>query len=460
MTLPIWAPAPSGRPASGWAFLRGRFTVADRARPVTATLRVSASSPEPARQFVATVWVNGTFVGLAPTRPIGTETRTLVLDITHLLSRKTNVVAAVAHAMQDQRFWADVELVYHDGSIDHAGTGPAWRTLDGGLAYPAAGSIGTSYFVAPVENLDSRQFPHGFTSSSFDDSAWAEPVIKEPFAELVPAPTAPVTRQLPRPVSVAQVDGVYRLDYGRTWVGGMSLPARGPAGSVWEIRYGQTRSSDGGVVFDTAAGNRYVDRWTLDGAARRLETWGLRVFRHVDIIGAPPGLGPDELTALAYVYPFDRTEANFTCEDEQLNAIWRLSRDTIEATNLDLYVDSWERERCPYEADAYLQLRSHLAVSSDVRLGRYSIDYLLQRRTWPTEWPLYLILADTPETSTHSPSDTRPSSRGCRVNGSTQRPDWSARPPDRTATTATTTSTSSTGPPPNATTSSSARSTP
>lgn len=72
--------------------------------------------------------------------------------------------------------------------------------------------------------------------------------------------------------------------------------------------------------------------------------------------------------------------------------MWELSRHTIEATNHNLYVDSWTRERDAYEADSYLQMMANFFVSDDPTLGNYSLEYLLTGRTWPTEWPMYTIL--------------------------------------------------------------------
>lgn len=391
--VPIWAAPPTDRPASPWVFLRGEVRLPEPLLVATARLRVTAASAEPARQFVATVWVNGTFVGVAPTRSVGSETRVLDVEVASLLRPGPNAVAALAHTTEDQRFWAELTVTTVDGMTLVSGTGPHWRGLDGGLVYPAAGSIGTSYFVAPREDLDARHHPYGFERPGFDDAGWSTAVTREPFTDLRRSPAAALELHHPLPVDVQRVDGVYRLDFGRTWVGGLRLVPADPPGSVWELRFGQLRDDDGRVIHATGAGNTYVDRWTLDGSARPLQTWGLRVFRHVDVIGAPPGLTAADLTAQVYRYPFDTGAADFACDDERLTTIWRLSRDTIEATNLDLYVDSWERERAPYEADAYLQLRAHLALSDDARLGRYSVDFLRARRTWPTEWPLYLVLA-------------------------------------------------------------------
>ncbi|MGH1564805.1 alpha-L-rhamnosidase C-terminal domain-containing protein [Mumia sp. DW29H23] len=111
------------------------------------------------------------------------------------------------------------------------------------------------------------------------------------------------------------------------------------------------------------------------------------------MIGAPSGLGKADFPALAQIYPYDADGAVFDSSDDALNQVWELSRHTIEATNHNLYVDSWSRERGAYEADSYLQMMANFFVSSDPTLGNYSLDYLLTQRTWPTEWPIYTILA-------------------------------------------------------------------
>jgi len=91
------------------------------------------------------------------------------------------------------------------------------------------------------------------------------------------------------------------------------------------------------------------------------------------------------------VYPLGEL-GSFASSDPRLDEILELCRQTMISTNLHLLVDSWSREREPYEADAYLQMRCNGVVGDDSALARYSLDYLLRRRTWPTEWPFYLVL--------------------------------------------------------------------
>lgn len=119
----------------------------------------------------------------------------------------------------------------------------------------------------------------------------------------------------------------------------------------------------------------------------------MRVFRYVNVLGAPSGLGVDDFPAMAYVYPYDPDAGVFASSDSDLNKVWQLNKNTIESTNGNLYVDSWERERGAYEADSYLQMMANFYTSADPTLGNYSIAYLFRQRTWPTEWPMYIVLA-------------------------------------------------------------------
>jgi hypothetical protein len=56
-----------------------------------------------------------------------------------------------------------------------------------------------------------------------------------------------------------------------------------------------------------------------------------------------------------------------------------------------LYIDG-ERERIPYEADAYLNQLSHYSVDDEYTIARRTIEYFMQHPTWPTEWQLHVAL--------------------------------------------------------------------
>lgn len=383
-----------GTTSNNWAFLRGDVTL--RSAPVAwAHLYVAASSTAPARQFVAKTSINGTVVGVGPSRPVGSETRYDGYDVTALVRPgEVNTVSALAYATTDQRYQAQLVVAYRDGTSQTFSTRPGWKALNGSFAYPDGGSIGTSYYTAPKENIQASDFPFGYDEPGFVDSTWPAATPKPAFTNLVATPVAKVQEQLKTPASVVEYSpGNYFIDYGRTWIGGVSLDLSGQAGEVVDIRYGQVTSAPDTVKYATSAGNSYEDRWTLRAGDNKLETWGPRVFRYVNVLNAPTGLTAADFPADAYIYPFDPSLNVFASASTNLDQVWQLSKNTIESLDLNGFVDSYERERGFYEADDYIQQMSNLYTGGDSTLGTYSTLFLLANRTWPTEWPFYAILS-------------------------------------------------------------------
>lgn len=377
-----------------WAFLRRDFLIADK--PIAhATLYATATDPEPAKQYVYKASVNGSFVGLGPTQPIRDEARYDGFDVSEQLRAGANTLGVLAYTTRGQKFQAELWLTYADGSQETLGTDGSWQAQAGEGAFPAAGSIGTAVYAAPKEHVDARYFPYGFDTATFDATAFTAAREKPAIAELAAAAMAKVQQQLHAPAQIIQkAPGHYFIDFGRTWVGGIKYQVQnGSSGQKVEVRFGEVTSAANTVRYALSTGNNYQDVFTLDQGAQQFETWGMRVFRYVEILGAPEPITAENLQALALVYPFDQGAARLTASSPELESVWQLSKNTIEALNVNFYTDSWTRERIDYEADAYLQLLSSAYLSDDLSLGRYSMDYFEDHRTWPTEWPLYVILA-------------------------------------------------------------------
>ncbi|MSU25488.1 MAG: alpha-L-rhamnosidase [Opitutus sp.] len=78
-------------------------------------------------------------------------------------------------------------------------------------------------------------------------------------------------------------------------------------------------------------------------------------------------------------------------QDGKLYRMWELCRYSIKATTFaGVYVDG-DRERIPYEADAYLNQLSHYATDHDPQMARDTYDHLMANGTWPTEWASHMI---------------------------------------------------------------------
>jgi alpha-L-rhamnosidase len=105
--------------------------------------------------------------------------------------------------------------------------------------------------------------------------------------------------------------------------------------------------------------------------------WGVVLpFRWVEIEGWPGELKPGQITRRsAFPASWDDQAASFESSDETLDAIWELCRYSIKATTFaGVYVDG-DRERIPYEADAYLNQLSHYYVDPDKQTARDTFDH-------------------------------------------------------------------------------------
>ena len=115
-------------------------------------------------------------------------------------------------------------------------------------------------------------------------------------------------------------------------------------------------------------------------------------FRYVEIHGLTTPPRNKDLAQVRIEYPFAEDASSFESSDPTLNAIWNLCKYSIRATTFcGVYVDG-DRERIPYEADAYINQLSHYGVDREYALARYSHEYLMKNPTWPTEWKQHSVL--------------------------------------------------------------------
>lgn len=235
---------------------------------------------------------------------------------------------------------------------------------------------------------------------------------------VVSTKAAPVRLIAQAPESITTVaPGVYLVDFGRVAFGNLRLsPPPGANGTV-KLHFGEA-AKDGRVNRKPPGSVRYAAvEMKLDGskplvaappADKRNTTtsggghppailtppeWGVVLpFRWVEIEGWPGELKPESLTRQAgFASTWDDQAASFHSSDELLNRVWDLCRYSIKATTFaGIYVDG-DRERIPYEADAYLNQISHYATDNDIQMARDTYDHLMKHSTWPTEWAFHMV---------------------------------------------------------------------
>jgi alpha-L-rhamnosidase len=381
--VPIWAGNPPGGKSSGWAFLRGNVWIYHK--PVlAATVYATGTSTEPARQYVFRLSLNGTVLGVGPVRPPDpvTDTEYSAWDVTSALKAGNDTFGALAYTTSTPRFQLELVVQYKDGTRQVWGTGQNWQGMDGGAAYPAAGSVSPGYYTAPVEDLDAEHYPFGFDTPSYKPAkaaGWSHASVRATIAGLTPDPAANVRLAAHEPVKITELGpGRYLLDFGVTQVGGLRLTLDGSAGEKVRILSGEVLSGPGTVQYKLSAGDTYDDTWTLRAGKQTLQYWGYRVFRYVQVTGAPQPLTTANTAALAIVYPDQPSGSALSTSSAPLDEVWQFSKNTIEALNLNLYLDSPTRERSGgYEGDDYIHQRAQAAVDGDSALAAFSLDYAL-----------------------------------------------------------------------------------
>lgn len=249
----------------------------------------------------------------------------------------------------------------------------------------------------------------------------------------VPLAAAPVHLVDEAPVRITTVaPGVHWVDFGRVAFGNLRLlPPAGAAAEV-TVHFGESLAPDGRIDRKPPGTVRYnLTTVRLAGATvvaapppdvrntwvpgktdfRAIASqplapvtppppailtpaeWGVVLpFRWVEIEGWPGELRPHHLVRQsAYARTWQDDAAEFRSSVETLDRIWEMCRYSIKATTFaGVYVDG-DRERIPYEADAYLNQLSHYAVDPDPTMARDTYDHLMIHGTWPTEWASHMV---------------------------------------------------------------------
>lgn len=228
--------------------------------------------------------------------------------------------------------------------------------------------------------------------------------------ELVAAPVRLVDQP---PVTIKTVaPGVQLVDFGQVAFGNVRLMLPSGAHGTLTVHFGEA-FANGRIDRKPPGSVRYaVAQVEPDGAKSLVAAppadtrntkqpaavltppaWGVVLpFRWVEIEGWPGELRPEQIRRqAAFASTWDDAAASFRSSGDMLDRIWELCRYSIKATTFaGVYVDG-ERERIPYEADAYLNQLSHYFTDNDLQMARDTFDHLMKHPTWPTEWASHMV---------------------------------------------------------------------
>lgn len=235
-------------------------------------------------------------------------------------------------------------------------------------------------------------------------------------AELADYATAryPLQKQDEFPVAILSLSGsVTFIDFGKDAFGRLRLHLDGKTGGDTitihlgeAVKDGRIDAAPGGTIRYSSyqlvlkgGWNTYLiavkpDKRNTGPQAIKMPDYIGEVtpFRYCELEGYNETPAVQDIIRETVFYPFDETESFFTSSDTVLNQVWELCKYSIKATSFTgIYVDG-DRERIPYEADAYINQLGHYGVAREYSMGRYSHEYLIHHATWPTEWILQSVL--------------------------------------------------------------------
>ncbi|MES2924164.1 MAG: LamG-like jellyroll fold domain-containing protein [Verrucomicrobiota bacterium] len=217
---------------------------------------------------------------------------------------------------------------------------------------------------------------------------------------------------VPPTILIAKGSGNYFIDFGRDGFGYLTVRLNGSfAGQTMTVNFSEHAS--GNSVID-AGGSTTNPNTTQSAVALQngdvtykirtpdVSGGGINVdgfaggvvtpFRYVELVNCPGVVTAADVRQQVLHVPFSDKAASFSSSDTTLDAVWEMCRYSMKATSFaGAYVDG-DRERLPYEADAYINQLGHYGVDREFTTARYSYEWLLDHSTWPTEWKLHFPL--------------------------------------------------------------------
>ena len=293
----------------------------------------------------------------------------------------------------------ELHLRFTDNSsaVIATGGGGAWEAFDADPVYDPRGNSGCAWYWYPQENFNATRAPpgtplrpvaaqHGLAAAA----GWT-PAVEQPAfaAPLVAKPVAPVAvlTQDEADINVTQLaPGRFFVDLGREMQGGLRVTLRAGA-AVVQVTAAEELSGPGAVLYPPRTGTAPRVTWALDATAGAptAEHHEYLEFRYAELLFANATAkafiesGDFSVSAWKVHLPYDTPRsAEFASSSAPLNAVWELSRYTIEASSLDLYADSNARQRsADCAADDITALQSQLASTGELALPRFALEQLL-----------------------------------------------------------------------------------
>lgn len=205
----------------------------------------------------------------------------------------------------------------------------------------------------------------------------------------------------------------YLIDFGKAYFGTLVINPRNNQTDILTIHIGEELTEKNSIDRDPSGTIRYQQIQLAELKANKSEiiklfadkrnsnppaiilpeSFGVVMpFRYCELENLQIPIEDLEIFQKTFTYKFNDKASSFTSSDTVLNQVWDLCKHTIKATTFSGYYVDGDRERIPYEADAYVNQLSHYSVDTVYSIARRTNEYFLDHATWPTEWLLHTLM--------------------------------------------------------------------
>ena len=334
-----------------------------------ATMRISADD-------YYKLYVNGRFVAEGPTAGYPEAYFYNEIDLTDHLSEGENIIAVHCYYQGlINRVWVSADLrhmlwceLYLDGekALESDETFKcAYHT-----GYTECGMLG--YETVYNECYDAGSAEVGFMRLDFDDSRFCyAKAHAHPSWTLIPQPTLMLDTYDVLPESTKPIDGGLRLSFSTEAVGTLAFSARGSCGDEVIVRYGEELNPDGSVRFAMRCNCRCEERMILSGDTDELMQYDYKAFRYAEII-YPDTVSISNVRMRVRHYPYTE-KFKYSADNEKLNAVLSLCKNTIKYSTQDKFQDCPVREKGTYLGDLMVSGRAQAILTGDFTMLKHAV---------------------------------------------------------------------------------------
>jgi len=290
------------------------------------------------------------------------------------------------------------EVEFADGRERVLTTGGDWRVREGPWLDT---DLRNGEIAEPIEVIDAREDPEGWTEPGFDDGEWDRAAVAgehptDPWERVI-AQQRELTRHSVSPESVERLDDdTYVFDFGRVYTGVPVIEFDdGEAGHRVDLLPGYRRKEDGSV--DDTEGTQWTRMeygYVQEAGPQRFRPFNYLGFRYLQVDDPGEELDPEQVSILASHNEVpDRHAGTFESSEPTVDDVFELARHSALYGSQEQFIDTPTREKGQFLMDGLNISRTAMGAFGERRLTRAAISEFVRShyRYWAPEGRLNAV---------------------------------------------------------------------